>query len=289
MTGSSSSPLSSDSREAAEALFDEGVIEYDRGQYDNAIAKYQEALTIFRNLNDAIWSARALNALGLAFHNQALSLAFYTPGDIGEREKAFTNAAQSYQESLQFSIEDRGRTAEIFTNLGEAYKGIGNYSEAIKAYQKALEIYSQELQNLENIRGIRIRVLIVGLSHLQLKQYDESEMYCKQALEILAGVEDIEQVNLLVELGDLYFSKGEKVLEEGSSDGLEEFSIALEFFYKAWQIHRSSVKQQGGIFARQQEKDILERISTTSGRAANCIEPPRTIDDTPPTIITPRP
>jgi tetratricopeptide (TPR) repeat protein len=272
--------------DAPEDLFNQGVKAYDekkRGEekYPIAIALYQEALKAFRDRNDDFWIARTLNALGLASHNFALSS--LTPDKHQERETGWTNAIEFYQESLNVSSDNRARAAETLRNLSRGYRDLGNYEKAIDANKAALAIYTQELQNIE---GVAEKIINLGDTDQSPEQDTEAEYCYLQLIELLEVVSDPSaKEEILIELGNFYYKKGESLRAEFSileNIGLEEFSIALEFFYQAWQINK--------VTKSLKEREILDRIAESARSASEAIgNRVFELEDFPPPPITSRP
>jgi tetratricopeptide (TPR) repeat protein len=274
--------------DAPEDLFNQGVAAYDAKDYPTAIALYQDALKVFRDLNDTFWIARTLNALGLASHNSALKISRSTlaPDKLQERRIGLTNAIQFYQDSLAVSSDNRVRAAETLSNLGEGYRELGHYDQAIKDNKEALEIYVQELQYLDSVAEKKVSPLrSLGSIYQSLDQDTEAERYYLQLIELLEVISDTRtKGEILIELGDFYSKKGKSLRVEFPTTkniGLKEFSTALEFFYKAWQISKIS----RGI----KETEILKKIVESASDASDASVLFAEIQDFPPSPIPSRP
>ncbi len=92
-----------------------------------AVEKYQEALSLWRTLDDSRMEAYALNEMGLIY------------GDIGEYQKAldsYTQARTTYK-----LIGDLRGQAGMITNIGWVYGALGEYKKAIEFTEQALEAH----------------------------------------------------------------------------------------------------------------------------------------------------
>ena len=112
-----------DSRDRGETLWAMAVLALHLGRYPEALLSAEQSLAIGRTLGEAVLTARALNALGAAFHA------------MGENDRALA----CYQEAL-----DAARTANEPNQLGSALNGMGeiqrdagNLAEAEALYEQA--------------------------------------------------------------------------------------------------------------------------------------------------------
>jgi len=154
-----------DRRGHARAVLEVGVLEYRRGDFDAARARFEEALRIVGDADVAI-VARILNALGIldwqagdlaaAAELYGRSRAAYAEaGDPAGVAGAINNlgilrwqqgdvdgALAHYAESLRMSEElgDSRTVAILYNNIGEAYRRKGDAPNAAKFYDRALAL-----------------------------------------------------------------------------------------------------------------------------------------------------
>ncbi|WP_445304490.1 CHAT domain-containing protein [Microcoleus sp. Pol7_B2] len=106
--------------EEAEKLYEQGTAEALRG----SIAKYEEALKLYRSAGDREKEAVTLNSIGLVY------------SELGEQQKALQYLNQSLP--LSQAVGDRSQAAITLSNIGLVYSKLGQP-------QKALEYFNQSL------------------------------------------------------------------------------------------------------------------------------------------------
>ena len=112
---------------AAEKAFREGQQLYQQGTAESlrqAIAKWEEALKLYRATGDRSGEATILNNIGSVY------------SELGEKQKALEYYSQSLP--LRRAVGNRRGEAVTLTNIGGVYSDLGEK-------QKALEYYSQSL------------------------------------------------------------------------------------------------------------------------------------------------
>ncbi|HQN22778.1 MAG TPA: CHAT domain-containing protein [Thermotogota bacterium] len=128
---------------------------------------------------------------------------FWHTGEVRRAIATFEEALAAVQE------RDPLARAEILNNLGVAYREVGQYGEAERSLNKALELlekngrepFEQTIHSLNNL----------GIVKRCVGQYAEAETLYLEAIRLqkeTAGVDTIEYTNLLNNLGLLYFSLG---------------------------------------------------------------------------------
>ncbi len=154
-----------DVRGQARAVFELGVLEYRRGDFDAAKARYERALTLVGETDEAV-VARILNALGiLAWQSGDLpaaadlyarsKAAYERVGDVAGVAGAINNlgilrwqqgevdaALSHYADALRLSEElgDSRTVAILYNNIGEAYRRKGDAGNAGKFYERSLAL-----------------------------------------------------------------------------------------------------------------------------------------------------
>ena len=217
-------------KENAERLFEEGMKLYQERSAESlrqAIQKWQEALSLYRVLNDKkneaktlVWIGFVYNSLGekqkaLDFYNQALPI-FRTVGDrsmeattlnniggvyddLGEKQKAL----DYYNQALPIlrAVGNRGVEATTLNNIGRVYDALGEK-------QKALDFYNQALPILRAVgnRGVEATTLNnIGRVYDDLGEKQKALVFYNQALPIRRAVGDRRgEATTLNNIGILY-------------------------------------------------------------------------------------
>jgi len=245
-------------KENAERLFEEGMKLYQERSAESlrqAIQKWQEALSLYRVLNDKkneaktlVWIGFVYNSLGekqkaLDFYNQALPI-FRTVGDrsmeattlnniggvyddLGEKQKAL----DYYNQALPIlrAVGNRGVEATTLNNIGRVYDALGEK-------QKALDFYNQALPILRAVgnRGVEATTLNnIGRVYDDLGEKQKALVFYNQALPISRAVGNRGgEARTLNNIGAVYDALGEK-------------QKALDYYNQALPIRRA-VGDRGG-------------------------------------------
>ncbi|MFO0141354.1 MAG: tetratricopeptide repeat protein [Aphanizomenon sp.] len=136
-------------KENAERLFEEGMTLYQQGSAESlrqAIQKWQEALSLYRVMNDKKNEANTLVWIGRVY------------SDLGEKQKAL----DYYNQALPIyrSVGDSSGEAGTLNNIGFVYSDLGEKQKALDYYNQALPLIravgdpSGEATILDNIRAL---------------------------------------------------------------------------------------------------------------------------------------
>lgn len=210
-----------------------------------ALAKYLEALKIWRKIGDRFEEASALSGIGTLYYLQSdnqKALEYYNQALVIRRE-----LKDRFREGLMLQS-----IAEAYSNLKDAPKALEYYNQALpilraqkqpyfeaatligigKVYfnigetKKALDYYNQALviqRSTKNLGG-QVNVLqIIGRVYTQYGEPQKALESFNQALEIQRQQKDlVGQSETLTAIGTLYFSLG------NNQQASEYFSQALE-------------------------------------------------------------
>ena len=140
-----------------------GLIHRSLGQWDEAIACYQQDLTICRALDDR-------HGIGLSYLNL---------GEIYQKHgrDSWPQALAAYQHALTLTREfnDRYYETEALANLGFLYQEMGDY-------ELALDHYSQAIQLIEGLRaGISSEAARAGFFGTIVDTYANTVLLCLEA------------------------------------------------------------------------------------------------------------
>jgi len=136
-------------KEHAEKLVDEGVALHDKGDYNGAIAKYDQALDIDKDNLSAL-AEKALSLLALKKYDQsiacckkaiekhpgeeALATAYVTYGNALDLQRKTDQSISIYNEG----IKQFPGYYQLYFNKGVTLSQTGNYDDAIRSFQKAV-------------------------------------------------------------------------------------------------------------------------------------------------------
>jgi tetratricopeptide (TPR) repeat protein len=107
-------------RDNAERLFNEGMKLYQQGTADSlrqAIKKWEEALPLYRMVNDRRGEATTLNNIGFVYD------------DLGEKQKALDYYNQALP--IRRAVGDRRGEAITLNNIGAVYNALGEKQKAL--------------------------------------------------------------------------------------------------------------------------------------------------------------
>eukprot|EP01001_Neometanema_parovale_P005039 NODE_1773_length_1613_cov_89.610738_g1687_i0.p1 GENE.NODE_1773_length_1613_cov_89.610738_g1687_i0~~NODE_1773_length_1613_cov_89.610738_g1687_i0.p1 ORF type:complete len:469 (-),score=70.62 NODE_1773_length_1613_cov_89.610738_g1687_i0:121-1527(-) len=170
-------------REGAISQYNQGLMYYSAGDFDNAMRRFGEAITLFQTLEDAVGFAVATNNFGMAcFHNKSLKEAV---------------AAHQAHEAVATSF---GKAVACL-NQGVCYSRLGEMENAQEAFGKAL-VHSQSSHDMQ------LESLAYGnLGMLKLKNGmpQEAKHDLEQCMELcsLGGDQSAAAVCVLL-LGEAY-------------------------------------------------------------------------------------
>ncbi|MBD2390665.1 DUF2225 domain-containing protein [Aphanizomenon flos-aquae] len=217
----------------AERLLEEGMTLYQQGSAESlrqAIQKWQEALSLYRVVNDKKNEANTFVWIGFVYNN------------LGEKQKALDYYNQALpilravgdSEALR---RNRGGEATTLNNIGLVYNALGEKQKALDFYNQALPI-RRAVGDSEALRrnrgGEAITLNNIGAVYDALGEKQKALDYYNQALPILRAVGDSEalrrnrggEATTLNNIGLVYNALGEK-------------QKALDFFNQALPIYRA--------------------------------------------------
>ena len=232
----------------ADVLFTEGRALVQKRQLRPALLKFEQALSIYREVGDRSREAESLLWIGytkgeLADHTGALEA--YDAGllicrELGKREwegATLNNIGYSYshlgqyEEALAYyrkaliiarEVGDLAGEGAILNNIGEAYYRRGQRREALDYLEQALTIRRE----IGDRRGIGQSLNNIGAVYDHLGQYEEALAYFQQALKIAREIDDRAGEGIsLNNIGGIYHDWG-------------EYEEALQYYEQALDIRR---------------------------------------------------
>lgn len=209
------------------------------------IPKYEEALRLWRKVEDLPGQSLALQALGRLYDNlnegdraleyltqalalrrelkdrggEAASLAGIAAihNNRGERQKAL----EIYQQALAIrqELKDRRGEANTLQSFGLVYRGLNQRAKALEFFEKSLAIR----QELKDRRGVASAFAEIGAISRQMGRFDRAFESYNQALPIFQSLEDKRgEAVTLNSIGVLFLSQGKR------KDSIPYFERALD-------------------------------------------------------------
>ncbi|MEG4247806.1 CHAT domain-containing protein [Microcoleus sp. Pol10D4] len=169
-----------------------------------AIATWEEALKLYRELGDRGGEARTLSNIGGVY------------AALGEQQKALEYLSQSLP--LSRAVGDRQREAFTLNIIGIVYGDLGENQKALEYYNQALS-----LRRAEGNRGSEAANLTnIGTVYLNLGENQKALEYYNQSLPLRRAANDRRGEALtLLGIGSIYSKLGEK------QKGLEYYNQSL--------------------------------------------------------------
>ncbi|MFN7927879.1 MAG: CHAT domain-containing tetratricopeptide repeat protein [Blastocatellia bacterium] len=202
-------------REWATAINHRGRAHFQMSEYEPARRDFEEALALRRPLEDKLELAQSLNNLASYYEVKArynLALRYYeesqqlkqqlaaagqandtvrgsiarTEGNIGLGYRYlgdYDTAQKHFQQSIPIftALADWNGLATIFNYLGDMFTDMGQWEQALTAFQQSLAYQQKAPQNDE----LQAQILNnIGLVHYFNKNYDQALAACQESLRL---------------------------------------------------------------------------------------------------------
>ena len=171
---------------------------YDLSQFDKAIEYLEQSLGVARQLKDRAGEGTALNNLGSVYFAQS----------------RYDQAIEYYEQALGVAreLKDKESEARGLNNLGNVNFGLGRYGRTVEYYEQALAIQHE----VKNRSGEASALNGLGVVYRNLGRTEKAIEYNEQALVIVRELKDRRvEGGVLNNLGVAYRSLGrnEKAIE----------------------------------------------------------------------------
>jgi tetratricopeptide (TPR) repeat protein len=176
----------------AKSLHQLGNLHYLRGEYGEARQHYELSLRIAEGLGNRAGVASSLHQLGMLHE---------TRGEYGE-------ALQRYEQSLRIAEElgNRAGVASSLHNIGALHQARGEYGEALQRYEQSLRIKEE----LGDRAGVASSLHNIGALHQVREEYGEAQQRYERSLRIAEELGNRAGVaRSLHQLGMLHEARGE--------------------------------------------------------------------------------
>ncbi|OYQ68036.1 hypothetical protein B9G53_00470 [Pseudanabaena sp. SR411] len=206
---------------------------YERlGQFDKAIALYQQELAIAREIKDIAREGAVLSNLGNAYDNS----------------QQYDKAIVLHQQALTImqKIKDNASKGRVLVNLGNTYRNLGQNEQAIEIYQQALAI-AKEIKNRDS-EGTALRNL--GVAYANRGQHQQALEAYQQAVIIAREIGDRDgEGTVLSNLGKLLAIK-------------KQPELAI-FFYKQSINVRESIRKDIRGLSQDEQRSYLSTVANS--------------------------
>ncbi len=191
-----------------EQLNQQGIQQYLRGQFPEALETFQKLLTLVRELNDKAGERTTLSNIALVYESQG----------------QYPKALETYQQLLTLvqELNDKRGEGTTLNNMAAVYGKQGQYPKALELYLQALAIFKE----LNDKPGERTTLNSMAQVHRQLGQYSQAIAFYQQLLALVREIDDqAGEGTILNNLAVVYRELG-------------QYSEALKFFEQALAIKR---------------------------------------------------
>ncbi len=245
-----------DSRKAeGDRLNQQGVQQYKSSQFKAALQSWEQALKLYRSIQDGAGEGSALGHLGLAYHalgNPVKAIEYYEQslailrdaknrqgqgavlGNLGNAYESLRNYAKAIEyleQSLMLAriIKNRRSEGSALGNLGNVYLSLGNYAKAIEYHEQSLAI----LQTIKDRQAEGTVLGNLGVAYESLRNYAKAIEYYEKRLAIAREIQDLPgESAALDKLGNAY-------------NALRNYSKAIEYHKQSLVIARKLGDRQG--------------------------------------------
>lgn len=216
----------------------EGLIYFNKGNAERAIAESRRALSLFDSIGDSAGIADVSSNIGMYFSQQGVyhkalehiskALDYYVNlknkakivimmnnmGDVQYEMGNYRQAEKYFSDALSLAVKINHKSIEpfLYTNMGNCQRISGNYRKAIEYYNKALEI-SLSTGNSKIHASSHFNL---GTVYYKLKEYRKSLVYLEEALRLRK--ESGDSVGIIT----VYNMIGRVNIEAGSLDAAGE-------------------------------------------------------------------
>jgi CHAT domain-containing protein/Tfp pilus assembly protein PilF len=208
-------------------LYQQGVEQFDRGQFQEALKTFDRVLQQARQISDKKLEGTTLTQIGtiyrrlghydraIEFLEQALAIniaerdqtnagiTLYNLGQVYERLGQYDRALESFHGTLAIAKNTQNQTLEATTlhNLGQVYDKLARYDRAIASLQQAIAIHRKT-----GDRKMEGRTLSnLGIVYRNLGRYPLALQTLQQALAISKKINDrLWRGTILNNIGSVY-------------------------------------------------------------------------------------
>ena len=228
-----------------------------------AIQQMNEALNLFKSLDDKKWIANTLLTIALIsntggktddalyhalrginyYENNKVDvcdkiMAYYILGTIYNDLKKYDEAEKNYKLGIaDATVTARTWSGRIYIGLASIYSEQKKYDEAINMNLKGLEVLKKEKNTIGESRALND----LGIIYKKLKQYDKALKFLLEALEIRENHRITRfAVSSYIELSALYTEVDEFDKALGYLAKAEKTAVEIDFKVKLAQVYQDA-------------------------------------------------
>lgn len=217
-------------KQLATAYYYKSAVYYLTSRYDSALLLSDQAIELYKQLNDPYGVASIYNLRGLlqekigdyseAIENYQKSLEFASKTDnlYGQSNPLHNigliyDKTEDYQASLQYFeralkvreiIADSVLIAQSFQSIGVAHAHLGDTVKSIRYQKKAIEFFRAK----EDWYDLALSYTNLGDLYTLLKRYDSAEFLLKESLRLNTEIDNVEgQVKALINISSVHLNK----------------------------------------------------------------------------------
>lgn len=141
------------------------------------------------------------------------AIALFEEGTQLYKDKKYAEAVAKYKEF----IELYPMIYQVNLNIGNCYRELGEYDQAIEAYTNLLEELKIKKETLEGDEGAARALAAIGETYIKKGDLDKASEYLMEAMDIFP-----EDETLAFNIGEIYFKQGQ------TDKGVEYFNSAIQ-------------------------------------------------------------
>lgn len=149
-----------------ESLKDEGLRQFQRGDYDAALATFDTAVSAFAATGNPTGQAEMYNNIGVIHRLR---------GRHKEALQAFDSA-----QTFCAAAGDDNRRAQVLGNMGDLYKGLGDREQAARCYSDAAALFAQTSDRDKQSQVLRA----LSLMRMQQGNWLEAMLRMRESLTV---------------------------------------------------------------------------------------------------------
>ena len=245
-----------DEQNVAFAINQLGVINYSRGEYQQALELFEQYLSLDPAKRDRAISARTLNYIGVikrvfgdntgaldyvqrglrlaeeAGDKKILSTVLNTMGVLYRDQGNYARALEYFEKSLKLSeaLGDKVITSQTLNNIGTVHGAQGNHAHALEYFQRSLKLGQAADDKIMIANGLNN----IGLTYHRHRDYPRALEYYQRSLALREQLNDKRGTALtLNNIGLLHREQG-------------DHKRALEYYQQSLAI-REKLDDQAGM------------------------------------------